>query len=586
MKKVHLLALVASFFFLSCGDSQTNQITHIPFQMEKEGRWGLIDMEGNSLIEDEFKNEPSTVINGMFCVKNSDGLYEFYTAEKDFKQIGEEYLEVGYFSEGLAPVVKKDSRINYINKKGKVVFELTKYKDDAIESASSFENGIAIVRTTSGKEGCINTKGEFVIPPTYSSIEYAGEGILCITNDKNKKGYIDYKGKVLVEPKYTSAYSFNENGYAAVEKENRVFIIDKKGNEILKLKEGMNIHISWEDENLIPYSIENESCGYINLKGEKVIKLSSNIKRTNSFFNEYATFINNDWDYGIINKKGETVIRAKYDNLNMYDDFLLYEDDDEWGFLDYSGEVIKRACYKEVVPFGEGYNSTFAKDGDEWILIDKKGEEIKKENMPDIYDFCHVYYGNGYSNRVNSDYLDVFAEVKKIMSILNDDGTIDKMTFNMTPGEFVNVYNKDYQVNDLQGKTYIPTFITPLKYTKERFIAIKYDREIIKANYKREWVSNRWGGYYDDIIEGYSYNNLAIIEDLRYFPELKGKLAEKKKETLEATWNYLRSRGYIEIGRWEENDSDYETVRYEKDSHNLQVSLENNGMLQIWTWRK
>ena len=126
MKKVHLLLFAVILVLTGCSNNSENPITHLPFKTEKDGRWGLIDMEGNILLEDEFKHRPSVVIDGMFCVKNSDGMYELYTAEQKPRQIGEEYLYVGYFANGLAPVVEKDSRITYINKEGKVVIKLTK----------------------------------------------------------------------------------------------------------------------------------------------------------------------------------------------------------------------------------------------------------------------------------------------------------------------------------------------------------------------------------------------------------------------------------------------------------------------------
>ena len=44
--------------------------------------------------------------------------------------------------------------------------------------AESFNNGIALVETASGKAGAIDTKGKFVVPPIYTSISYAGENIL------------------------------------------------------------------------------------------------------------------------------------------------------------------------------------------------------------------------------------------------------------------------------------------------------------------------------------------------------------------------------------------------------------------------
>ena len=96
-------------------------VSHVPFQNSKDGRWGLIDFEGNVLIDEEFQNRPSVVMDGMFHVKNEKGLYEIYTADKKFKKIGNEYLSVGDFHSGLAPVVEKGEHVKYINKSGEIV---------------------------------------------------------------------------------------------------------------------------------------------------------------------------------------------------------------------------------------------------------------------------------------------------------------------------------------------------------------------------------------------------------------------------------------------------------------------------------
>ena len=570
MKKVHLMLFTVILVLASCSSNSENKITHLPYQVEKDGRWGLIDWEGNPLIEEEFKHQPSVVIDGMFCVKNSDDKYEIYTAEKKPKQIGEEYLYVGQFSNGLAPVVEKDSRINYINKEGKSIFELTKYKDAPIVKAEPFYNGIALVETASGKGGAINTKGEFVVPPIYKSIYYAGDNILCIQNDKDKVGYIDYKGKTLIEPKYSYGYRFDKKGYAIVGLDNKSILIDKTGKEIIKLKEGMEFIGECIDESLIPYCLDNESYGYLNLKGEKEIKLSSNIKSPTSFFNGYAIFKNSDGDYGTIDTKGEVVIRAKYDALRMLEgfDFLLFEEEDEWGLLSYTGDVIKRASYKEIIPFDKGNQYTYAKDGKEWILIDQKGEDTKKVDVETI----DYGYNNGYSVYVESDYFDVDAEAYSLLSILNENGTIDKATFEMTPGEFANAYNREYKPRDLQGKKEIQTAISSLKYA-DRWIGLIYNNEVIKADYKREWVSNRWGGYYDDVISGYSYNNNQQADKIIYYSKLKGKLAEKRNETYTAMCKWLENHGYIFSSSEDKNS--VQSKYYKKGGISLGIHLEN-----------
>ena len=188
----------AILFFASCGNESENKVTHLPYQLEEDGRWGLIDWEGNPLIEEEFENRPSVVINGHFCVENSDGLYEIYTAEKKPIQIGEEYLSVGYFVNDLAPVVKKDSYISYINTKGEEVFKLTKYWDTPIIEAWPYgDNELAKVKTSTEKYGYINTKGEFVIPPTYQYIDSGTNGIYLAKISDNKYLYINKREKLL-----------------------------------------------------------------------------------------------------------------------------------------------------------------------------------------------------------------------------------------------------------------------------------------------------------------------------------------------------------------------------------------------------
>ena len=73
---------------------------------------------------------------------------------------------------------------------------------------------------------------------------------------------------------------------------------------------------------------------------------------------------------------------------------------------------------------------------------------------------------------------------------------------------------------------------------------------------------------------------------MRYFNNLKGKLSDRKKEILEATWKYLENNNYTKIERWKSEDADFETTNYSKNNHTLQVTISKDGVLRIWTWRK
>ena len=142
----------------------------------------------------------------------------------------------------------------------------------------------------------------------------------------------------------------------------------------------------------------------------------------------------------------------------------------------------------------------------------------------------------------------------------------------MTPGEFANTYNREYQPSDLQGKKEIQTAISSLKYA-DRWIGLNYQNEVIKANDKREWVSNRWGGNYDDVFSGYSYNNNQQADKIIYYIKLKGKLAEKRNDAYSAMCKWLENHGYIFSSSDEENSA--QSKYYKKDGISLGIHLAN-----------
>ena len=98
-----LLAIVGAVCFSSC---KKNPIKYIPFHGEDED-WGMMTHDGEVLFKDKFDNVPTCSYNGVFLVKNKDGMWEYYTAEENPKQIGDEYVEATFFSKGGVAVVAR-----------------------------------------------------------------------------------------------------------------------------------------------------------------------------------------------------------------------------------------------------------------------------------------------------------------------------------------------------------------------------------------------------------------------------------------------------------------------------------------------
>lgn len=535
-------------------NSSKNEETHIPFKAEKDSRWGLIDWEGNPLIEDEFDEKPSVVTEGHFYVKNSDGLYEFYTAEKKFKKIGGEYVQVGAFHDGLAPVVEKNQPVSFIRPDGTVAFTLDSYKDELVESVSEFREGRAFFKTASGKYG-----------------------------------YIDVAGKVVIEPIYDNV-TFFENNSARVyksldETSGETFIIDKNGKEYFQVNPDYGVYMNFS-EHKIGYeeSIGDEKgYGFLGEKGEKILKASSKYTDISPFYNGYAVFTNKSEEQGLMDKEGNVVIRSKYVSLKEAGGVLIYRNSWEKfreGIISYEGEVICEDIYNRIIPFKKGNKYTYALDNKEWILIDKKGQDQRRGSFYELD--VNSYSFNEYI--IESDYVDIQSEVNKVMNLIKEDGSVDKLTYNTKPNEFASIYDKDYKVSDLQDKKQM---YQSLKW--DRFIHselnVEYDANVITPNYERKWKESYWGrGHWENEISGYSYNDNAKIKTFVLYLEPTGKLTERKKEVFDAVCRWMETKGYTKLSTDSNNDERISTYWEKKTSVTIKSGIHfylKNGYISI-----
>lgn len=162
------------------------------FQVEKDGKTGFRDLDGNIVIEPKF----------------------------DMAEM---------FSEGYSSVTV-GGKHGFIDETGKYVLPLQSY-----EFLGSLHNGLASVRVND-KVGFINIKGEEIIKPQFDWVGDFSEGLCVVRNDNSKNeigkyGYIDTTGKVVIDFKFQYATNF-ESGRAKVEINNLWGAIDKTGKII------------------------------------------------------------------------------------------------------------------------------------------------------------------------------------------------------------------------------------------------------------------------------------------------------------------------------------------------------------------
>lgn len=138
-----------------------------------------------------------------------------------------------------------------------------------------------------------------------------------------------------------------------------------------------------------------------------MVKPSTKLKNIGSIHGDEFTY-NNGEGWGLMNVKGETLVRAKYEYLYYDEDNILIamtKDDDtyEFKYIDKKDNQIGSDTYVVAAPFSSfDSEHTLVKPNDKtYSIIDKKCKQL--EGLPDIIDVGN-YVGEDY---VESDYIDL-----------------------------------------------------------------------------------------------------------------------------------------------------------------------------------
>lgn len=184
--------------------------------VEKDGKWGVIDTSGNTVI-------PFT----------------------------DKYGSIGSFHDGLACVSVYDKywipKYGYIDKTGKLIIPVN------YDLAEDFSDGYAQVGISQSQygnrlHGVIDTKGNVVVPIQYPNMGQINEGMVSVSvgydNGTIKWGFCDMTGKLVVPMIYSRVYDYQE-GFAVVampderfsnESQRRYGFINKQGEVVVPIQ--------------------------------------------------------------------------------------------------------------------------------------------------------------------------------------------------------------------------------------------------------------------------------------------------------------------------------------------------------------
>lgn len=386
-----LFAVILLLPLNSCsGGSGRSKVEYIPFRETKDGQWGMISPDGKVLFKEEFNNEPTFAREGRFFVRNDKGLWEMYTAEAKPKKIGGEYTSASFFNNGRAVVAEADEPVKIIDTDGKTVKKLDKINNKVVEYVSPLYGGLATFETADSLLGAIDREGNCIIEPNYVGL-FRGNGFF-----------------LAIPSKYRKALQENE-GLKGV----KVSVLDADGKEICQLSGDKYKTLTAGDDKIIASQERDGKTVWciLDTKGNQLFKGGSKIDSIESVEGENFIYRNGE-HVGLMNLKGETLIRAKYSDLTFDEDGLLIAMTQKGSDEGYQHKIIDREdkqvgneTYSNIFPFRafDGQHTIAEQNDNDYVLIDREGKVL-----PQLPDMVETGFSDG-NYEIKSNYIDYTA---------------------------------------------------------------------------------------------------------------------------------------------------------------------------------
>lgn len=307
----------------------------------------------------------------------------------------------------------------YIDEKGQFAIP-PKY-----EYAADFQhNGLAVVNVGHGeyRSGLINQSGQFVVEPKYGTITTFSEGRAEVTDDQGFKvideqgtvltakpysfigmyeegraqaasndaqgnyryGYLDLQGKEVIPLQYESGTDFKQGKAIVQVKEMEYALIDRDGNRLATYQDAFVGNLG---EGLLAFKKDNNAkTGYMDEQGNVVIPpqfaIAEAFEQGKAVVNTSDSFVN---QYGLIDKKGNFVIKPKYNDINRLgeDRVAVGKAIDEkqpylgskYAIANLNGDILTDFIYDGVANYDQGFASAY--NNKTTFFIDKSGKVAK-----------------------------------------------------------------------------------------------------------------------------------------------------------------------------------------------------------------
>lgn len=290
-----------------------------------------------------------------------------------------------------------------------------------------------------------------------------------LVNKDNKWGIIDNNAKTIIEPTYNDAIIIPDN-------KKDIFVTTYDANY---------------EEGTYKTKVLNSKGKEIFTQYDRVDALENYDENNNLWYEENVLLVQKDGKYGLINFKGEEILKTNFDNiytLKGTKNSLITVKDNKLGLVNCVGQELVANKYQDIKSLGEDTKAYIVKENDKYgiyEILDCKYQDIKSLNNKDVY--C-VKENNKYKV-INKDGKEVFSEKFDNIETIKDDIVVYK-------------YNNNYCAYDLKNNKKLSQTYKELKYTTDNMFIAKKDSKygIIDIDNKVKVKENYINiNYYKDV---------------------------------------------------------------------------------------
>lgn len=348
--------LVLSLLILSvasCGKSdKQDSLKYLAVQIDDDEFWSIVDSEGKVLVEKEYpKSNRISRIDGSGCYwVKSDNKYQLFSISSPRK-----------------PII-----------------------DTEFQAVSNFTNGVALASTSKTEPiKLIDTDGKVIatLPQEVAVAALDNDNDLMLyANSEGKSGYIDFKGNIAVPAKFYNAWDFNCGlGIVQIEVDSPAYVINKKGDCVYEFDKNTRLITYHYSENILPIE-KNGAIVLLDKNGKTIAEVPQKhaVSDVADFKGGLCVVRDEKYNYSVIDKNGETVIRAgKYNWIhNMGNGILIAKKDTKWGVIDKEDNTLVNFSYNDAYYSMLGDNFLLGKR-DYQVIVNKKGEELNRDEFFD-----------------------------------------------------------------------------------------------------------------------------------------------------------------------------------------------------------